>query len=59
MKGDDDEKIFCKKCEQRIIPRRPGIFGFGKKGMIYYEFKDGDYCEKCAKIIIEEKRAKK
>lgn len=46
-----EDKIFCKKCKQRIY--RGSLL---KKGTPSYEFEDGFYCEKCAKIKIEEAR---
>lgn len=47
-----EEKKFCEKCGQLIVP---GKFLF-KKGMEFYEFKDGYYCGPCGKLKVEEAR---
>jgi len=44
------EKLYCQVCKIRL---NEGIFGFGKK---YYEFEDGNLCEKCAKNKVEKAR---
>lgn len=48
-----EDKIFCENCGQRIIKGN-----LLKKGMKFYEFIEGYYCENCAKIKIEEARKK-
>lgn len=51
-----DDKIFCERCKQRIFTKPKGITGLFNKGMVYFEFKDGFYCEKCGKRQVEEAR---
>jgi hypothetical protein len=50
------EKRFCMRCEQRL-PNPQGMFmGFLNKVQQVHEFKEGFYCEKCAKVKVEEGR---
>ncbi len=48
----DQEKKFCVGCERALSP--PIIMNWGGEKM--YEFKDGFYCEKCAKIRVDKVR---
>ena len=45
---------FCKLCGIKI--NRGSILGIGKSQ--FYEFEDGVYCDKCAKIKVERDRKK-
>jgi hypothetical protein len=45
---------FCKNCGIKIDKPLLGFFG----GMKYYQFEDGIYCEKCAKIKVDNARKK-
>lgn len=57
---NNEGKKFCEKCGQILKepPQVKGLVGMlsKKPEPTYYEFKDGFYCVKCAKIVIEEKR---
>ena len=55
----DTDKKFCEKCGQKLNEPPKPLFLISKKVITYYEFKDGFYCERCAKIKIENERAKK
>ena len=46
---------FCKKCGQKLAIGLASMFAQHKA----VEFEDGFYCEKCAKIKVEEARNKK
>ena len=46
------EPIFCQNCKIRLSEGL--ILGLGKSK--FYEFSDGNYCEKCAKIKVERSR---
>ena len=48
------EKIFCQKCERRL--KTGGPLKLISKGEIIHEFKDGYYCDNCAKVKIQEAR---
>jgi len=51
------EKRFCMRCEQRLPEQIGGkVFGLLFKQEKVYEFKNGFYCEKCAKVKVEEGR---
>jgi len=53
------ETKFCKRCKQKIQEGPTGILGLLlPKPMKFFEFEDGYYCEKCAKIQVEESRNK-
>lgn len=55
----EEQKIFCKRCKQRIHMSKK-VMGFPiKKGMEFYEFEEGYYCGKCGKAEVEEAREKK
>ena len=43
------EKRFCVKCE-KLLPK-PSLINIGKEKV--FEFKDGYYCEKCARVKVE------
>ncbi len=43
---------FCKRCGQKLPSDMISFFSVNKS----YEFEDGDYCERCAKQRVEEKR---
>lgn len=47
------ESRFCEGCQRKIIE---GTFGFGKEK--FFEFKNGVYCEKCAKLKVDKSRGK-
>ena len=52
-----EDKIFCQKCEQRLTNvQKNAITGFFSQGQKVHEFKDGFYCDKCAKVKVEEGR---
>ena len=52
-----EDKIFCQKCEQRLPSQSGGFMGFLKlESQKVYEFKEGFYCDKCAKVKVEEGR---
>lgn len=48
------EKVFCQKCERRL--NTGGPLKLISKGEKIHEFKDGYYCDNCAKVKIEEAR---
>ena len=52
----ENNKRFCEKCEQRLPDQQGMIMGLLNKGPKVYEFKEGFYCEKCAKAKVEEER---
>lgn len=54
---------FCKNCGIRLpgdvgAIGKLGTFLVGGGGQKVYQFDDGDYCEKCAKIRVDKKRGK-
>ena len=49
------QERYCKLCKMKLPS---GILSIISKQKVY-SFEDGDYCEKCAKIIIDERRNKK
>ena len=51
-----EDKIFCQKCEQRLPSQSGGFMSMIDKKQKVHEFKDGFYCEKCAKVKVEEGR---
>ncbi len=48
---------FCVKCEQAIKTKRD-LLGTFLKDSQSVQFKDGWYCERCAKLKVEEARRK-
>lgn len=55
----DEDKKFCEKCGQRLFDAPKTLFGLKPKEPTYFEFKDGYYCVKCAKSVVEDKRNNK
>lgn len=55
----DEDKKFCMKCQQKLVEAKPSFNPFAKKLPPIFEFKDGWYCERCAKAKVESERAKK
>lgn len=43
---------FCKKCGQKLPSTAMNFFSLNKS----HEFEDGDYCDKCSKMRVEESR---
>ena len=44
--------VYCAKCKQKLVVGIGAMFAQSKP----VEFEDGTYCEKCAKIKVEEAR---
>jgi len=51
-----DEERFCQRCEQRLPDGKSPLMAFIDRDEKIYQFKDGYYCSKCAKIKVGEKR---
>lgn len=49
------EEVYCQRCE---IQLSTSVFANKINKVTIYKFKDGYYCEKCAKIHVEEMRSK-
>lgn len=56
------ENEYCAKCGIKLPKKPQGLGALGRMVMgnknPTYEFKDGTYCEKCAKIEVERRRKK-
>jgi len=50
------EKIFCQGCKQRISKSGMAKKLLTKGSEDIFEFEDGFYCSKCAKIKVEKER---
>ena len=52
----ENNKRFCERCEQRLPDVKSPLMNLLVPGQKVHEFKEGFYCEKCAKLKVEEDR---